>query len=260
MAKSKFVKEVVADGYTWTVRVDGSLCDVQPKPVGRVSIPEGVVDVCMRYSDDEWFWTKASVLRLPKSFKNRSDSSDVYGANLTDIEVAPGNRKLKSVDGVLYSKDGKRLISWPTKKPFTGIPEGVEEILGYAFYGCSMTEIVLPKSLRVLSDSAFVRCSKLRRIVRQSRLTLPSEPSWANLICEMSDSPNQRKTGKKKFQVIWHRSYRCSKIVEAESEEEALDLVQETDVPDEKYYVGTGSWMAVDATNGITTREGFVIG
>ena len=51
-------------------------------------------------------------------------------------EVDSRNPVLKSVDGVLYSKDGKTLISYPNGKASLhyDVPKGTEEIHAYAFY------------------------------------------------------------------------------------------------------------------------------
>jgi len=52
-----------------------------------------------------------------------------FGTSFKEFIVANGNTNFKTIDGVLYSMDGTRLVSVPTKKTFTDrtftIPEGV---------------------------------------------------------------------------------------------------------------------------------------
>ncbi len=79
-----------------------------------------------------------------------------YAYNLTAFEVDPENPSCKSVDGVLYSRDGTQLIEAPTG--MTGsytIPEGVKEIGESAFIGSALTELKLPESLEKIDRQAF---------------------------------------------------------------------------------------------------------
>lgn len=69
--------------------------------------------------------------------------------SLLNIEVSAANQYYKSVDGVLYSKDGKTLIAYPggrTEKSFK-IPDGVTAIAEGALDCSSLTELYIPKSV-----------------------------------------------------------------------------------------------------------------
>ena len=69
--------------------------------------------------------------------------------SLLNIEVSAANQYYKSVDGVLYSKDGKTLIAYPggrTEKSFK-IPDGVTAIADGALNCDSLTELYIPKSV-----------------------------------------------------------------------------------------------------------------
>lgn len=67
-----------------------------------------------------------------------------------------------SVDGVVYSADGKTLVCCPPAKSgcFT-VPEGVVEIAPYAFSNADINEVILPSTLTKISEYAFYRCSSL---------------------------------------------------------------------------------------------------
>ncbi len=84
---------------------------------------------------------------------------------LERFEVAEGNQRYSSRDGVLYSADGKRLVLYPAgrKAESYAVPEGVTEIAWSAFGGCGgLTGLVLPDSLENLDGSgAFEGCGNL---------------------------------------------------------------------------------------------------
>lgn len=86
---------------------------------------------------------------------------------LNSFQVSSENGNYTSMDGVLFTKDKKTLISYPTTKEGTKykIPEGVEKIGTFAFNGCSFSEVVLPSTLTLLCSSAFHNCSKVTTIV-----------------------------------------------------------------------------------------------
>ena len=70
------------------------------------------------------------------------------------------------LDGVLFSADGKTLLSCPRDK--TGeyvVPEGVEHIADYAFYKCeALLAVTFPEGLRTIGQEAFEGCQALRAV------------------------------------------------------------------------------------------------
>ena len=85
---------------------------------------------------------------------------------VSTIKVTPQNKYLKSVDGILYSKDGKNLIACQAmlRTEVLHIPDGTELISPYAFSGnCNIRELHFPDSLRHIgtkacSDMAGLKC------------------------------------------------------------------------------------------------------
>ena len=73
---------------------------------------------------------------------------------LKEIEVDEQNQYVKSIDGVLYSKDGKKLLLVPANYNETEfvVPEGVETI-DYVALNDKITTITLAKSLSVIVSS-----------------------------------------------------------------------------------------------------------
>ena len=84
---------------------------------------------------------------------------------LTYIKCKSDN--YKDIDGVLYSRDLKNLIAYPSNHGnFYDIPEGVECIKKDAFKGCKTIEIIrLPNSLKLIETNAFYRCHNLKIII-----------------------------------------------------------------------------------------------
>lgn len=91
---------------------------------------------------------------------------------LDKIEVNEDNAFYRSVDGILYSKDGKILYKCPQSK--TGniiIPDDVENIAEFAFSGSAIDSIVLPKNLHKIEPHAFQDCEHLKEITFNDKLT-----------------------------------------------------------------------------------------
>ncbi|MBQ9745065.1 MAG: leucine-rich repeat protein [Clostridia bacterium] len=110
--------------------------------------------------------------------------------SLEYIGVDPKNPKYKSVDGVLYSKDGKNLVRYPTNKidESFAIPDGVTSIHQLAFYRCenlksitipdgvtsigigafnqavSLESIVIPDTVKKIERAAFYKCNSLKSV------------------------------------------------------------------------------------------------
>ena len=92
---------------------------------------------------------------------------------LTSINVAEDNLNYASIDGVLYSKDKKTLITCPEGK--TGsfiIPNSVTSIEDYAFWDCkSLTSITIPNSVINIGKYAFSGCIGLTSITIPNSVT-----------------------------------------------------------------------------------------
>ena len=151
-----------------------------------ISLPEGLTRI-----DDKAFYQCSSLesIRLPEGLKElgkeafvRCDSlmSAMLPTSLTDIsdeafsncrsleriEVDDKSETFCSIDGVLFSKDGKTLVLYPGGKDTKYVvPEGVEKIGKCAFDSCcSLSAVVLPKTLVQIDDKAFDNCKSLKSI------------------------------------------------------------------------------------------------
>lgn len=87
--------------------------------------------------------------------------------SLTSIMVSENNTAYQSIDGNLYSKDGKTLIQYAIGKAATSftIPDSVTSIGDEAFYSCdSLTSVVIPDSVTSIGKYAFYYCTSLTSI------------------------------------------------------------------------------------------------
>ena len=97
------------------------------------------------------------------------DYTSFNDAGVTEFTVPSENTSFVALDGVLYKKEGTtpiKLVAYPKEKTGTtySVPEGVTEILNFAFTGCSLENIQLPATLQTISDYTFSNCNALTSI------------------------------------------------------------------------------------------------
>jgi len=85
---------------------------------------------------------------------------------LQNIYVERGNRNYQSIDGVVYSGDGKEIIWYPEGRKDSDyvVMDGVETIAQYALANEYLETVRLPDSVTVISEYAFSGAYKLRNI------------------------------------------------------------------------------------------------
>lgn len=85
---------------------------------------------------------------------------------LERITVSDDNPYFKSVDGVLFSKDGKILLAFPNLNAERyAVPEGVETIADTAFYKCdNLKEVTLASTVKTLGNLSFLKAVSLEKI------------------------------------------------------------------------------------------------
>ena len=177
-------------------RIEGTTLVKYNGPGGEVTVPEGIEKL------DAWAFEGRAVTKvnlpetlkeiesfcffgcrqltditLPASLTNLEYDEEgiehsqvfAYNRSLEAIHVAEGNPKYKSVDGVLFTADGKRLLYYPDGKNRGGkyaIPEGTEE-LGYSpFSAASLTAVYIPSTLKRFANygNPFSAVDSLREI------------------------------------------------------------------------------------------------
>lgn len=107
-----------------------------------------------------------TTLSIPTSVDSISGTFVTYSNSLQEILVNPGNNKYVSVDGVLFSKNRKLLVSYPNAKTNNySIPYGTEIIGSNSFRGSShLQQVNIPASVRKIEGSAFLDNTALKEI------------------------------------------------------------------------------------------------
>lgn len=68
------------------------------------------------------------------------------------------------IDGIIYTKNMRRLIVGSAGLKHAEVPEGVEKITDFAFYNSEIESIKLPDSIKRIGDEAFSNCHNLKEI------------------------------------------------------------------------------------------------
>ena len=74
------------------------------------------------------------------------------------------NRDYKTIDGIVYTKNGKIVVAGSLGLEHVVIPEGVEKLGHSAFRNCKMKSIVLPDSIDRIREKAFCQCENLKSV------------------------------------------------------------------------------------------------
>ncbi|MGN0499207.1 MAG: leucine-rich repeat protein [Acutalibacteraceae bacterium] len=145
-------------------------------------------------------------ISIPDSVIEIGDSAFRECSNLTSINVESNNTKFCSIDGVLFDKNIKTLITFPANKKVSSytisnsvttiydhafeqcinltsvtIPHSVTKIGAYAFCYCiNLTSVSIPKSITSISGYTFCGCENLTNISIPDSVTSIGEYSFWN--------------------------------------------------------------------------------
>ena len=141
------------------------------KLVTEIEIPDSVTSI------GDWTFYKCKLLTsvvIPDSITSIGYYAFHECISLSRIEVDTKNQYFRSIDGNLYTKDGKTLMNYAIGKEATSfkIPDSVINIGDSAFYGCrSLTSIEIPDSVTSIAYGGFLNCDSLTSIVIPDSVT-----------------------------------------------------------------------------------------
>ena len=91
---------------------------------------------------------------------------------LKQINVDAGNPSYASIDGVLYTKNGKTLVQCPGGADSVVLPSGLENIYCHSLRGCrKLKSLTVPPSVTTIGVWAFARCDGLESITLPQGVT-----------------------------------------------------------------------------------------
>ena len=138
--------------------------------------------------------SQLSEMMIPASVTSIGSGIFWSDISLKEIKVDSRNSSYKSIDGVLFSADGKVLVECP--RGLTGafvVPEGTEEIQAAAFSGSEITEVTIPGSVRTIGNSAF-QYSKLNKVTLNEGLVTIGECAFASTYTKSITIPSSVKS------------------------------------------------------------------
>ncbi len=161
--------------------------------LSAISIPNKVVSIGVEAFN---YCTGLTKIVIPASVTEIGDGAFWHNWALKSIVVDVANKDYVDVNGVLFSKNWTRLISYPagkTDQTFTlpantttigagafsnckdlvsiVLPKDLVEIRRYAFQECNrLTSITIPKSIDVIESGVFNGCTSLRQVSLPKKL------------------------------------------------------------------------------------------
>lgn len=114
-------------------------------------------------ASDAFFYVSCNTLSIPKSVK-KIRARAFRNAHVTAFSVDSGNESYRSVDGVLFTADGRELVAYPASAGALqyDIPAGTEKLLSWSFNSAEkLKQVNLPDSVRVIGSYAFSECYNL---------------------------------------------------------------------------------------------------
>ncbi len=127
-----------------------------------IDLPQGLKTI----GDQAFAMSGLTSVTIPASVESVGLCAFSGCGNLAAIDVAEGCVGVCAVDGVLFTKDMTRLISYPAaKRGDYVIPDGVVSLDGWAFmYATYLTNVTIPDSVTGLGFACFGGCMALSTV------------------------------------------------------------------------------------------------
>ena len=158
------------------------------KDADKVVLPDTMAQPAIFLQDIDLGVVKEMVIHNPTSISNLKYNSNLpekltlevdYYIRPEDILMLPQTKTKKAkcirklsiksphyveIDGIIYTKDMRRLIVGSAGLKHVEVPEGVEKITDFAFYNSEIESVKLPDSIKKIGDEAFSNCHNLKEV------------------------------------------------------------------------------------------------
>ncbi|MBQ6173757.1 MAG: leucine-rich repeat domain-containing protein [Clostridia bacterium] len=166
-----------SSGTAWITEYTGSGTEVVfPAEINGYKV------VCLRTDGSKNGTVQKVTIPASVTTFHSSNPFERYEA-LQEIAVAPDNETFAAVDGVLFEKAKKALVSYPRAKEGESyeIREGIKEIGRYAFHGnLHLQRVVIPGTVGKIGQGAFNSCKALTETVIGDGVTLIDARAFSN--------------------------------------------------------------------------------
>jgi len=157
------------EGDDWTVEIPAEIEGVPVTAIGEgafsgaryldeLEIPEGIEDIGANAFKGSGLYT----VTLPSTLKHVAPAAFFNMEQLTAFSLRGKNGVVSVIDGVLFSADGKTLITYPQAKGTSYVvPQGTE-VIGYGSFAQSgIKQVTFPEGLKTIDRAAFYDCPSL---------------------------------------------------------------------------------------------------
>ena len=164
-------------------------------------------------------------VKLPASLQKIGSIPFSGCSELKEISIDDGNGNYKTVDGVLYTKDGKTLIQYPHAKGDSYQVEDGTETIAYGAFAdsifffeneTSLRRIGFPDTLKTIENAAFYNCKALQELELPDSLTRIGKVAFgeaytlslgSSKIDLLHIGPNVSKIGERAFSAIGVKNF-----------------------------------------------------
>ncbi len=159
--------EVVSPDYSGSSIVIPANVTYKSKTYKVISIGDYAFQYCRRLTS----------VTIPNSVTSIGEYAFEGCHSMTSIGVDSENLNYSSLDGVLFDKGKKVLVSYPKgKEGAYAIPNSVTTIGKSAFTGCgALTSVTIPNSVTTIGDYAFCYCWRLTSVTIGNSVTTIGE-------------------------------------------------------------------------------------
>ena len=123
------------------------------------------------YEDDDDFELSYTALKIPDKITSKSKTRDVSAilgsVACHEFDLNPKNKYMSLIDNVIFSKDGKTLMSYAQfdDRIVYEIPDNTQTIKDSSFHACNnLTEVIIPNNVKEIEVFSFVSMESLERI------------------------------------------------------------------------------------------------
>ena len=151
-AKNQLTAQKEIESFYKNAEVNGTTLVKYNGSDENVVIPSGITEI----KNSAFYSSKVKSIKIPETV-SKIEVVGIYCSSVESFEVDPGNRYFKSIDGVVYTADGRTLVQFPNgRSGYYTMPGEVENVRRSAISGCvKLSGLTLSNRLTRIDDFMF---------------------------------------------------------------------------------------------------------